>query len=97
MPDRPVVAIMTGARRTVQCQSCLEATPRLVNGKHQNPWGQTAMASSIRDRIHRLPDQKITLTHLPAQLCTPHFLVLPSWRRNFDSAIARLLRRRGSR
>ena len=27
----PIVAIMTGTRRTVQCQSCLEATPRLVN------------------------------------------------------------------
>ena len=37
------------------------------------------MASSVRDRIHRLPDQKITLTHLPAQLCTPHFLVLPKY------------------
>ena len=46
-------------------------------GKYQNPWGQAAMASSARDRIHRLPDQKIALTHLPAQLCTPHFLVLP--------------------
>ena len=31
MPDRTIVAIMTGARRTVQCQSCLEATPRFVN------------------------------------------------------------------
>ena len=40
-------------------------------------WGQAAMASSIRDRIYRLPDQKITLTPLPAQSCTPHFLVLP--------------------
>ena len=48
-----------------------------VSGEYQNLWGQVAMASSVRDRIHRLPDQKITLTHLPAQLCTPHFLVLP--------------------
>ena len=35
------------------------------------------MARSIRDPIHRLLDQKITLTHLPAQICTRHFLVLP--------------------
>ena len=46
-------------------------------GKYQNLWGQAAMASSIRDRIHRLADQKITLTHLLAQLCTLPFLVLP--------------------
>ena len=48
-----------------------------MSGEQQNPWGQAAMASSIRDRIYRLPDEKITLTPLPAQLCTPHFLVLP--------------------
>ena len=44
--------------------------------KDQHLWGQAAMASSIRDRIHRLPAQKITLTHLPAQICSPHFWVL---------------------
>ena len=45
--------------------SPLTPTPK---GKYQNPWGQAAMASSLRDWIHRLPDQKITLTHLPAQI-----------------------------
>ena len=53
-----------------------------MSGEHRNPlpWGQAAMASSIRDRIYRLPDEKITLTPLPAQLCTPHFLGLPDCR-----------------
>ena len=36
------------------------------------------MVRSVRNRIHRLLDQKITLPHLPAQICTPHFLVLPN-------------------
>ena len=36
------------------------------------------MASSIRDRIHRLRNQKTTLTHLPAQISRPRLLVLPS-------------------
>ena len=45
--------------------------------KYQDLWGQAAMASSIRDRIHRLLDQKITLTYLPAQICTPHSWALP--------------------
>ena len=34
------------------------------------------MTSSIRDRIYWLPDEKITLTYLPAQLCTAYILVL---------------------
>ena len=49
--------------------------------EYPNLWGQAAMASSLRDRIHRLPDQKTTLAHLPVQLCTPHFLVLPIYGR----------------
>ena len=44
------------------------------------------MASSTRDWIHSLPDQKITLTHLPAQLCTSHFLVLPKYLNNVVEA-----------
>ena len=39
--------------------------------------GQAAMTSSIRDRIDRFPDEKITLTHLSAQLCIASILVLP--------------------
>ena len=35
------------------------------------------MTSSIRDRIYWLPDEKITLTHLSAQLCIASILVLP--------------------
>ena len=42
-------------------------------GKYQNLWGQAAIVRSIRDRIHRLPDQKVTLTHLPAQICAHTF------------------------
>ena len=35
------------------------------------------MAASIQGGIHRLHDQNTALVHLPARVCTPHFLVLP--------------------
>ena len=48
--------------------------------EYQKAWGgvqAAAIAASLRSGIHRLHDQKTTLAHLPVQLCTPRFLVLP--------------------
>ena len=53
----------------------------IVYGEYQKVWGGVhalAMATSIRNGIHRLHDQKTTHSHPPAQIGTPHFSVLPS-------------------
>ena len=68
--SRRIHAVSVEERRDPSRGRRVRVLPRR---KYQDLWGQAAMASSIRDRTHRLPDQKITLTHLPAQICTPHF------------------------
>ena len=55
---------------------CRPAIPTRT-GKYEICGIKRRRKSSTRNRIYRLPDQKITLTPLPSQLCTPHFLVLP--------------------
>ena len=47
-----------------------------VSGEYQRVWSGVhapAMATSIRNGIHRLHDQKTPPSHPPAQIGTPHF------------------------